>query len=179
MIVYTTTIFNLKINFNFASSASKVGYTPKMWYLRRTLFKYLKYTQPSYYDHNYADHCNFGRMVFFRLYVSNFWKMLSFVHAASAELFLAVQNSSIGDLVTDWSLSHRLLYFLTYKERPLRPFKTFDHFLTILTMFDNLNIYNLWQFWPLFYFTLVTIFEIFDSVLQLFDSFYNYDNFEK
>ena len=53
MIVYTTTIFNLKINFNFASSTSKLGYTPKMWYLRRTLFKYLKYT-PSYDDYDYA-----------------------------------------------------------------------------------------------------------------------------
>ena len=43
--------------------------------------------------------------------------------------FLAVQNSSIGDLVTQ-SLTHWLtvLYWLTYKERPKRlmTFETFD-----------------------------------------------------
>ena len=44
-IVYTGAIFNLKINFNFASSAPKVGHTPKMWYLKRRLFKYRKCNQ--------------------------------------------------------------------------------------------------------------------------------------
>ena len=44
-LVYTGAIFNLKINFNFASSAPKVGYTPKMWYLKRRLFKYRKCNQ--------------------------------------------------------------------------------------------------------------------------------------
>ena len=43
--------------------------------------------------------------------------------------FLAVQNSSLGDLVTH-SVTHslRVLLLLTYKERPERPvtFETFD-----------------------------------------------------
>ena len=43
--------------------------------------------------------------------------------------FLAVQNSSIGDLVTHWLTdSLTVLYWLRYKERPQRPvtFETFD-----------------------------------------------------
>ena len=70
-------------------------------------------------------------------------------------MFLAVHNSSIGDLVTDW-LSEPLL-ILEHKELPLRPvtFEIFDqsdeetwanqHFdKKVLTMFYN--VYNLWQF---------------------------------
>ena len=89
MIVYTTTIFNLKINFNFASSAPKVGYTPKMWYLRRTLFKYLKYT-PSCDDYDYAAgykyKTNFVTMVLDQTlyvqkhYTNNFEKVQGEVH---------------------------------------------------------------------------------------------------
>ena len=49
--------------------------------------------------------------------------------ATSIDLFLAVQNSSIGDLVTH-SLTESLtvLLLLRYKERPQRPvtFETFD-----------------------------------------------------
>ena len=53
--------------------------------------------------------------------------------AKLCNFFLAVQNSSIGDLVTHWltdSLTRwlRVLYWLTYKERPKRlvTFETFD-----------------------------------------------------
>ena len=46
----------------------------------------------------------------------------------TGQLFLAVQNSSIGDLVTQVSHSLTVLLLLTYKERPMRPvtFETFD-----------------------------------------------------
>ena len=80
-IVYTGAIFNLKINFNFASSTSKLGYTPKMWYLRSwTLFKYRKYTQPSYYDHNYSNYSRFYfRWLNFKKYsLLYLWLLLNF-----------------------------------------------------------------------------------------------------
>ena len=113
------------------------------------------------------------------------------IRVSHQNMFLAVHNSSIGDLVTH-SLTD--FYFWHYRvtietldqsDEESWPDQRFDNFWQFLTIFDNFDHFR--QFWQLL--TFLTIFERFDNfdnfqqcgrfstILTISDNFDNLNNF--